>query len=126
MPHLAINGASPVRTKPFPTWPVYTEEDAQAVSDTILSGKWGSSKGDQVHTFEDQFATFQQAKHGIAVTNGTTALNLALQSVGLPRPASIMRWSTTLPAGAPCSSEATTSPTVFWETPGSGTVGTGR
>ncbi len=83
MPHLAVNGATPVRTIPFPTWPVYTEEDAQAVSDTILSGKWGSSKGDRVHTLEDQFAAFQQAKHGIAVTNGTTALNLALQSVGL-------------------------------------------
>jgi dTDP-4-amino-4,6-dideoxygalactose transaminase len=83
MPHLAIHGASPVRTRPFPDWPVYTEEDAKAVSDTIISGKWGSSKGNRVHDFEEQFSAFQQARHGIAVTNGTTALSLALQSVGL-------------------------------------------
>lgn len=83
MPHLAVNGAAPVRTKPYPNWPIYTEEDAQAVSDVILSGKWGSSKGDRVRALEERFAAFQQARHGIAVTNGTMALVLALQSVGL-------------------------------------------
>ena len=32
MPHLAINGATPVRTIPFPTWPVYTVDGSQLIA----------------------------------------------------------------------------------------------
>lgn len=83
MPHLAINGGPPVRTKPFPTWPVYTEQDAKTVGEVVLSGKWGSNAGKRVETFQTRFAQYQGAKHAICVTNGTTALILALQSVGV-------------------------------------------
>ncbi len=83
MPRLAINGASPVRTEPFPAWPMNLEASARAASETIGSGKWGSNHGEKVRSFEKRFAAFQQAAHGIAVSNGTTALCLALQAVGI-------------------------------------------
>ncbi|MBI4551225.1 MAG: DegT/DnrJ/EryC1/StrS family aminotransferase [Candidatus Latescibacteria bacterium] len=83
MPHLAINGGPVIRTKPFPTWPVYSEKDAQAVGEVILSGNWGHNTAKRVETFQDRFAEYHNAKHAICVTNGTTALVLALQSVGV-------------------------------------------
>lgn len=83
MAHLAVNGGPAVRTKPFPAWPVFTEEDARAVSDVVLGGKWGSAVEGCVQTFERQFAAYQDAQHGICVTNGTTALVLALQAIDI-------------------------------------------
>jgi len=83
MPRLAINGAAPVRRAPFPAWPMNLEESARAATETVRSGQWGSIQGDRVRSFERRFAAFQQADHGIAVSNGTTALCLALQAVGI-------------------------------------------
>ena len=56
--------------------PLAGEEEAAAVRVVILSGMMAS--GDVVHTFEHQFAEFSGAKHGVATTNGTTALHAAL------------------------------------------------
>ena len=83
MPHLAINGGPVTRTQPYPSWPVYTENDARAVSEVVMEGKWGNSGGGRVAKFQENFAAYQDADHGICVTNGTTALILALQVVGL-------------------------------------------
>ena len=83
MPQLAINGAVPVRTNPFPAWPMNLDESAQAAAETVRSGTWGSVQGERVRGFEHRFAAFQQTAHGIAVSNGTTALCLALQAVGI-------------------------------------------
>jgi len=83
MPRLAINGAAPVRTEPFPAWPMNLEESARAAGETVLSGIWGSIQGEKVRGLERRFAAFQDADHGIAVCNGTTALCLALQAVGV-------------------------------------------
>ncbi len=83
MPRLAINGAAPVRTVSFPSWPMNLEVSARAASETIRSGLWGSNQGKKVRNFEKRFAAFQQTAHGIAVSNGTTALCLALQAVAI-------------------------------------------
>ena len=83
MPHLAINGGPVTRTQPYPSWPVYTENDARAVSEVVMEGKWGNSGGGRVAKFQENFAAYQDADHGICVTNGTTALILALQVVGI-------------------------------------------
>ena len=83
MSRLAINGAAPVRTEPFPSWPIHLEASALAAGETVRSGQWGSIQGDRVRSLERRFAAFQHAAHGIAVCNGTTALCLALQAIGL-------------------------------------------
>jgi len=83
MPRLAINGAAPVRTEPFPTWPMNLDASARAAGETVRSGLWGSIQGEKVRRLEHRFASFQHAAHGIAVSNGTTALCLALQAIGI-------------------------------------------
>jgi perosamine synthetase len=48
-----------------------------------LDGKWISSAGSFVREFEFLFAQFVGAKHGIAVSNGTVGLVLALKILGI-------------------------------------------
>ena len=83
MPRLAINGAAPVRTEPFPSWPMNLDASARAAGETVRSARWGSIQGEKVRSLEQRFASFQHAAHGIAVSNGTTALCLALQAIGI-------------------------------------------
>ncbi len=84
MATLAIAGGSPTRTKPFPKWPFFDEREVQALREVVESGQWwGRTKGSRLERFEQAFALYQQAKHCIACTNGTTALYLALRGVGV-------------------------------------------
>lgn len=80
---LAIDGGTPVRTVPFPAWPVFDEREVQAVVEVTRSGKWGALDGNKVREFEREFAAYQQARHGICVVNGTAALEIALRALGI-------------------------------------------
>ncbi|MBN2452345.1 MAG: DegT/DnrJ/EryC1/StrS family aminotransferase [Lentisphaeria bacterium] len=80
---LAIQGGKPVRAKLFPSWPVWDDTDAEAVAAVVRSGRWGRLNGDRVEAFEQAFAAFQGAAHGVAVVNGSVALRLALLAVGI-------------------------------------------
>jgi dTDP-4-amino-4,6-dideoxygalactose transaminase len=80
---LAINGGAPVRTAPFPAWPVFDEREVEAVTRVARSGKWGELTGDEVRQFQREFATFVGAKHGICVVNGTAALEIALRALDI-------------------------------------------
>lgn len=82
MSMLAIHGGSPVRTEPFPQWPVWGHEEEQALLDTLRSGRWGIG-GDKVGEFETAFSRFQDARYGVCVTNGTAALEIALRAAGV-------------------------------------------
>jgi len=79
---LAINGGAPVRTKPFPAWPVWDETDVQALADCLRSSRWGIGGG-AVEQFEKAFAEFQNAKYCTCLTNGTAAIEVALRAVGV-------------------------------------------
>ncbi|WP_165367509.1 DegT/DnrJ/EryC1/StrS family aminotransferase, partial [Phytoactinopolyspora endophytica] len=83
MSDLAIHGGTPVRTEPFPAWPTSGTEEAEAVAEVLASGRWGSTHGDVVRTFEDEFAGYQQAEHCVAVCNGTLGLTAALKALGV-------------------------------------------
>ena len=80
---LAINGGTPVRTKPFPSWPVYDERELAALEEVLRSGHWGCTSGGKVKAFQQEFADFCRAKHAICLTNGTAALEVALRAVGV-------------------------------------------
>src|SRR3954469_25720917 len=80
---LAILGGNPVRAKPFAKWPIHDEAEEQAVLRVLHSGKWGKLEGTEVATFEKGFAEYHQAKHGIAVVNGTVSLRIALLAAGI-------------------------------------------
>ncbi|MSQ43108.1 MAG: DegT/DnrJ/EryC1/StrS family aminotransferase [Chloroflexi bacterium] len=81
---LAVDGGAPVRTEPFPSWPVWDGTDEEAVLSALRSGRWGSRPGSGfVDAFTTRFASFHQARRAIAVSNGTVALEVALRAVGV-------------------------------------------
>lgn len=83
MEHLAVQGGTPTKTKPFPAWPIYDEAERQALLGVLESRVWWRTPGTQTLAFEREFAAFHQAKHGIAVTNGTAALEVVMLALGI-------------------------------------------
>ncbi|MDZ7339467.1 MAG: DegT/DnrJ/EryC1/StrS family aminotransferase [candidate division KSB1 bacterium] len=83
MAKLALHGGAPVREKPFPKWPVWGDEEIANLTEVVKSGKWGSLAGTKVKEFEQKFADYQQARFGICVNSGTTALRIALMAAGV-------------------------------------------
>ena len=86
MAKLAINGGPKTIDRALgKPWPIRGEEEEQAVVEVVRSGAWwrGSAEATQVPAFEDEWAAYQNAKHCVAVTNGTTAIECALKSVGV-------------------------------------------
>ncbi len=62
--------------------PYLDKEELNNVVEAIESG-WISSKGKFIRKFEKDFARYCNRKHGISTSNGTTALHLALLSLGI-------------------------------------------
>ncbi|HTI87736.1 MAG TPA: DegT/DnrJ/EryC1/StrS family aminotransferase [Alphaproteobacteria bacterium] len=58
-----------------------TEIDA-AIARAIDGGRY--ILGDEVASFEREFAAFAKASHGVSVANGTDALEVSLRAMGLP------------------------------------------
>ena len=80
---LAVLGGSPVRTQPFPRWPVFDERDEERLVRALRSGKWGKLHGEEVAEFERRFAAMHGCEHGIGVVNGTVSLRIALLALGI-------------------------------------------
>jgi perosamine synthetase len=57
-------------------------QEESYVLDAVRSG-WISSLGKYVTQFEQEFAAFCGAAHGVSTSNGTTALHLAVHSLGI-------------------------------------------
>ena len=68
---------------PFAPWPSFTQEEADAVAEVLLSGKVNAWTGDRTRHFEEAFARFCGSTHAIALANGTVALDLALYGLGI-------------------------------------------
>ena len=83
MPQLALAGGRPTKTKPFPAWPQYDDRERQALLGVLDCGVWWRTPGTRTLAFERDFAAYHQARHGIAVTNGTHALEVALLALGV-------------------------------------------
>jgi len=64
--------------------PCLSIKEMEYVQDCIKSS-WISSKGKYVTDFEEKFAKYVGGKHGVAVSNGTVALHLALATLGIGR-----------------------------------------
>ena len=67
----------------FAPWPSFTEEEANAVRDVVLSNKVNYWTGQECRQFEQEFAAWVGAAHAIALANGTVALDLALNALGI-------------------------------------------
>jgi dTDP-4-amino-4,6-dideoxygalactose transaminase len=85
MNDLAINGGTPVRSSPYPAWPNGDEREIDAVTDVIRSGDWGGfpEPGRYAGRFEEAFAAYQGARHGVLMANGTITMEVALKALGI-------------------------------------------
>jgi len=68
---------------PFSPWPSFTEEEADAVRDVLLSNKVNYWTGQEGRQFEREFAEYVGTEYAIALANGTVALDLALNALGV-------------------------------------------
>jgi len=123
MKKLAINGGKPVRTKPYPAWPQVDEDDVQAVSEVVRSGKWwmyayekdpaggvGGNGRSKVSILEREFARIHNVKHAIAVSNGTVALDIACKAAGLKPGDEVITTPYTFIASSSCALNALSIP----------------
>lgn len=74
---------SPVRSRPMPPWPYFGPEEIEAVQRVLASGRVNYWTGDECRQFEREFAELAGCRYGVAVANGTLALELALQALGI-------------------------------------------
>lgn len=80
---LAIDGGEPVRVEPFPPWPFFAQDERSAVEEVLCSGRVNAWTGDQCRLFEEEFAGAVGRRYGVALANGTVALELALLALGI-------------------------------------------
>jgi perosamine synthetase len=73
-----------MKTKIPITEPDIGETELKNVTEAVKSG-WVSSKGPFIEEFEEKFSKYIRLKHGIATSNGTTALHLALAALEIKR-----------------------------------------
>ena len=85
MSTLAILGGEPVRTKPYPQWPVHDERDIEAVTRVVKSGNWGGYPypGAETSAFLQEFLAMQGGNYAVACANGTVTMEVALRAAGL-------------------------------------------
>ena len=83
MSELALLGGKKSKSKPFPTWPYFDDTERRGLTEVLESGVWWRTPGTKTLEFEGAFARFHGARHGLAVTNGTAALEVAMAALGL-------------------------------------------
>ena len=80
---LAINGGPKAVTNKLTKWPNISEEAIEAVAEVLRSNKVNYWTGRTGMKFEQKFAEWQGSKFAISVNSGTSALHVALASLGI-------------------------------------------
>lgn len=99
---LAIDGGKPVRKSLFAPWPFFEQDEIDAVTKVLQSGKVNYWTGEEGRLLEREFADFTGCKYAVAVANGTVALELALHALGIGTGDEVIVTSRTFIASASC------------------------
>ncbi|KUN02980.1 3-amino-5-hydroxybenzoic acid synthase [Streptomyces yokosukanensis] len=67
----------------LPAWPQYDDAERTGLIRALEQGQWWRMGGGEVDAFEREFAEYHGGGHALAVTNGTHALELALEVMGV-------------------------------------------
>ena len=68
---------------PFSPWPVFAEDEREAALRPLCSGLVNYWTGQEGRQFEKEYAAYVGRRHGIALANGTLALELALVAMDI-------------------------------------------
>jgi dTDP-4-amino-4,6-dideoxygalactose transaminase len=77
----AVLGGTPVRSAPFPAWPVADALEERALTDVLRSGRW--NRASRVEAFERDYAALTGTAHCLATANGTSALVAAMAALDI-------------------------------------------
>jgi dTDP-4-amino-4,6-dideoxygalactose transaminase len=72
-----------LRKSLFSTWPRFEQDEIEAVTAVLKSGKVNYWTGEEGRSFEKEFAEFSGSTYAVALANGTVALELALYALGI-------------------------------------------
>jgi dTDP-4-amino-4,6-dideoxygalactose transaminase len=90
------------KVQPFAAWPHFEADEIEAAASVLRSGKVNYWTGQEGRLFETEFAQSVGTKYAICVANGTVALELALQALGIGRGDEVITASRTFIASASC------------------------
>src|SRR5664279_3744969 len=119
---LAIDGGRPIRSRPFHAWPFFTDDEIQAVTAVLRSGKINYWTGDEGGKFEREYAAFTGTNHAVALANGSVALELALYALGIGTGDEVITTSRSFIASASCAVMRGASPVMADVDPDSGNI----
>jgi dTDP-4-amino-4,6-dideoxygalactose transaminase len=85
---LAISGGTPVRTRPFPAWPVADAHERAWLEKVLAGNRWfAGARGDDPESlgvlFGQRFAEFVGVHFGLPVANGSVSLEVALRALDI-------------------------------------------
>ena len=103
-------------------WPNFEEEEIKAAMQVLSSGKVNSWAGEETRTFEREFAKWCGTKYAIAVSNGSVALSLAYEAIGICAGDEIITTPRTFVATASCASLLGAKPVFAEICPNSGLI----
>jgi dTDP-4-amino-4,6-dideoxygalactose transaminase len=86
----------------FDEWPSFAEDEIEAVTHVLRSGKVNYWTGDEGRSFEREFAAFVGSKYAIALSSGSVALECALKALGVGPGDEVITASRTFIASASC------------------------
>jgi dTDP-4-amino-4,6-dideoxygalactose transaminase len=87
---------------PLSPWPVHEQDEINAVTAVLESGKVNYWTGTNCTRFEAEFAKHCDSNHAIALANGTLALELALEAAGIGAGDDVIVTPRTFIASASC------------------------
>ena len=122
MTTLAALGGIPVRSEPYPSWPVYDDAERAGLLRVLESTRWWSAQGVEVSAFEQEWSEYTAAAATVAATNGTHTLEIALVALGIGQGDEVIvpDWSFTATVGAVLTVGAI--PVLVDVDPGTGTL----
>ena len=80
---LALEGGECAVDSEFPVWPDYSEDEIKAVENVLHSGRVNYWTGKLGQKFEHEFAAHFGVNYAVALSNGSVALELALEVLNI-------------------------------------------
>lgn len=88
--------------RPDEAWPFYAEDEIEAMSRVLRSGKVNQWTGPEVFAFQEACTKRFGGGHGLALTNGSVALEIALRAFGIGPGDEVVVTPRTFVASAAC------------------------
>lgn len=85
---LAIQGGEPIRKRSWPKWPLADKNTERNILDVLHSDRWAISgvyngRKPYERRFAEAFSAFNGSKYCVPVANGSSALAVALEALGV-------------------------------------------